>query len=164
MGAALKLRKEDRVNRSPRYLVRTGEETLLRFSRGGSRRKIAKTKIVNLSDSGMAFHVDGRAIPHLGEIIKVEFELGGRVVRYGRVVRLESPNEDGPGHDIQVAIEFLTEKAPEKERLGLKFHRHLVAIDGGAMAEDSSTKVRSLLVVSALVLVAAVLSFALKYN
>lgn len=164
MGAALKLRKEDRVSRSPRYLVPTGEDTVLRFSRGGSRKKIAKTKIINLSDSGMAFYVDGRAIPHLGEILKVEFELDGRVVRYGRVVRLESPNEDGPAHDIQVAIEFLNEKAPEKERLGLKFHRHLVLLDANAPGTDASGKFRNLLVVSALVLVAAVLSFALKYS
>ncbi|MEQ1879089.1 MAG: PilZ domain-containing protein, partial [Bdellovibrionia bacterium] len=106
------------MSRSPRYVIRTGEQQVLRFSRGGSKKKIAKTRILNLSDSGMAFSVDGRAIPHIGEIIKVEFEVGNRVTRYGRVVRLESPSDiDTNYNDIEVAIEFLTEKAAGDEGL-----------------------------------------------
>ncbi len=108
------------MSRSPRYVIRTGEQQVLRFSRGGSKKKIAKTRILNLSDSGMAFSVDGRAIPHIGEIIKVEFDDGNRVTRYGRVVRLESPSDiDTNYNDIEVAIEFLTEKAAGDEGLGL---------------------------------------------
>ena len=129
MGAALKLQKEGWVNRSPRYVVNTGEQKVLRFSRGGSRKKIAKTRILNISDTGMAFWVDGRAIPHIGEIIKVEFEVDGRVTRYGRVVRLESPSELTSINDIQVAIEFLTEKAVEDEGLGLVLSGSFSAIE-----------------------------------
>lgn len=123
MGAALKLQqKEAWVSRSPRYVIKTGEQIALRFSRGGSKKKIAKTRILNLSDSGLAFWVDGRAIPHIGEIIKIEFETESRVTRYGRVVRLESPTEDSKNYDIQVAVEFLTDQAAEEEGLGVVLH------------------------------------------
>ena len=134
MGAALKLQKEEWVSRSPRYVIKTGEQKVLRFSRGGSKKKIAKTRIVNLSDSGMAFCVDGRAIPHIGEIIKVEFEIGNRVTRYGRVVRLESPEDGGSYNDIQVAIEFLTEKASEDEGLGIVLDGSFAVLDSGGGA------------------------------
>jgi hypothetical protein len=124
MGAALKLPiAGDWADRAPRYTLRADDDQLLRFSRNGQMKKISKTQVLNISETGMAFQVDGRAVPHLGEIIKVELKLSGSetfMIRMGRVVRLESP--DGKPHDIQVAVEFVG--GQDHERQQLKTHLH----------------------------------------
>jgi hypothetical protein len=154
MGAVFKMPlAKEKIDRSPRYEVRPGEQQILKFSRGGSHKKICKTRILNISDTGMAFTVDGRAIPHLGEVIKVDFHLESRIIRYGRVVRLESPAESQSNHDIAVAIEFLPERDHPSQKLGLGLSRNLIPIDKIASAATDSS-IQHLLLVSGFLLAA----------
>lgn len=64
---------EELYPRAPRYVIDFGDNQVVRFAQMPQGSKPMHTRIVNLSESGMAFLVPYMSAPEEGEKIKVEF-------------------------------------------------------------------------------------------
>jgi hypothetical protein len=105
------------IHRAPRYVLRTGDNQMLRFAPQRGLNRTYSTQFVNVSESGIAFIVDPRSAPRLREVIKLEFTVPGgeQIAWFGRVVRLEefhnsrwwsSKSDGSDDREILVAIHF----------------------------------------------------------
>lgn len=64
---------EELYPRAPRYSIELGDNPVVRFAPLAKGSKIMHTRIVNISESGMAFLVPYLSAPQSGDTIKVEF-------------------------------------------------------------------------------------------
>lgn len=99
--------------RAPRYELKGSDNAVLRFSAYAKGSKKMQTRILNLSETGMAFLLPLFASPKEGETIKVEFQVpaGGVIACFARVMRLElhktfSANQEPKSFRL-VAVTFI---------------------------------------------------------
>lgn len=80
-------------NRAFRYVLRTQDDRDMRFAleRAGGVAGVEQTLLLNLSETGCAFLVDGAVEIAMNERIKVEIPVpqGAKIAWWGRVVRIE---------------------------------------------------------------------------
>ena len=77
--------------RSPRYVLQTFDETLLRFASLQTRGQSSSTKVLNLSETGLAFEIHPDDAPSEGDVLKVEFDVPhqSRIACFATVTRIE---------------------------------------------------------------------------
>jgi hypothetical protein len=104
--------------RAPRYVLRPNDAQLLFFAhQGQSPESKYPTKIVNVSETGIAFVVYKSTAPRIGDLIKIEFPVPGaeQIAWWARVVRLEEfnigpwwreSNETSSQSEVLVAVNF----------------------------------------------------------
>jgi|GEM_PF-4416215 len=78
--------------RAPRYVLNFSDNTILRFSSAAKGSKKFQTRVVNLSETGMAFLLPALDNPHDDETIKVEFQVPNRTAMacFAKVIRIEN--------------------------------------------------------------------------
>jgi hypothetical protein len=119
--------------RAIRYTIRPQDDKVMRYAFNRFNNQNFSTEVVNISESGMAFTIDDSTVPHIGEIIKVEFPVPGedRVAWFARVVRIEERDYESRWYDehtqdassvrpagVIVAVKFLD--LPEAHRLSIR--------------------------------------------
>ena len=98
--------------RSPRYIFRPSDKSLMRFAGMENRGQAAEANVHDLSATGLSFLVDGAVAPMEGDLLKIEFGIPGRkqIAWFATVVRVENRNEwnpeTGDRSRILVAIRF----------------------------------------------------------
>ncbi len=121
------------VARAPRYVLRTGDNQLLRFANNKVNHRSLTTRFVNVSETGLAFVVDQSQSPKMGEIIKLEFPVPGgeQVAWFGKVTRLEQifdrpwwaeRNAAHKPEDVLVGVQFVD--LPDGHRENIRAHLH----------------------------------------
>lgn len=83
------------IPRAPRYVLRPGDSEVLRFAPNGSNNQTHQTKIINLSQTGIAFLVETPQSPKIGDLIKIEFAIPAseQVAWWAKVVRIEAASQ-----------------------------------------------------------------------
>ena len=78
--------------RAPRYILQYKDNTILRFAAYPKGSKKLQTRVINLSESGMAFLLPMLDNPQMDEIIKVEFIVPNfeAVACFAKVIRIEN--------------------------------------------------------------------------
>lgn len=119
------------VARAPRYVLRPHDNQMLRFSSNSDQNRSYSTKLMNVSETGLAFLIDRGSSPHIGEFIKVEFPIPGgeQIAWFAKVQRLEEfthhpwwsskLNLEHRG-DIIVGVHF--HEMPEGHRAAIREH------------------------------------------
>lgn len=113
--------------RAPRYVLNFKDNSVLRFAAYSQGNKRMHTKIVNLSESGMAFLLPMLDNPKMDEVIKVQFEAphGTSIACFAKVVRVDTHRTFDNYHTPQtfklIAVNFvnLPEKQQDMIRTGL---------------------------------------------
>ncbi len=82
---------EEVYPRAPRYMIEVGDNEVVRFAHMPRGSKAMHTRILNLSESGMAFLVPYLTSPNQGEKIKIEFTAPNTepIACFAKVVRVE---------------------------------------------------------------------------
>lgn len=82
---------EELYPRAPRYVIELGDNEIVRFAHMPRGSKAMHTRIVDLSESGMAFLVPYLTAPQEGEKIKVEFSGPNTdsIACFAKVVRVQ---------------------------------------------------------------------------
>ena len=82
---------EDLYPRAPRHVIEVGDAEVVRFAQLPKGSKTMHTRIVNLSESGMAFLTPSHTAPDVEEVIKVEFMAPNSppIACFAKVVRVE---------------------------------------------------------------------------
>lgn len=78
------------IPRAPRYVLRPNDKHMVRYASEYDRRPIIqRTRLLNLSETGMAIEMDLSECPHVGERLKVELPVpaGEQIAWWARVVR-----------------------------------------------------------------------------
>lgn len=90
--------------RSPRYILDTQDNSLIRFSGAERLPWEEKTELRNVSLTGLSFVCASDLSPQLGEIIKIQFAVPGAesMACYAIVIRISA---EGP-HANEVAVHF----------------------------------------------------------
>ena len=83
--------------RSPRYILDTQDNNLIRFSGAERLSWEEKTELKNVSLTGLSFTSARDLSPQLGEIIKIQFQvpLAETMACYAIVIRIQSIDESG---------------------------------------------------------------------
>lgn len=113
------------ISRAPRYSLQSTDANWMFFARPRDQDIKHQTRIMNVSETGLAFLVDSIMAPQVGDLIKVEFPVPGKdqVAWWAKVVRLEEFQDLSPwfddvgkntGGQILVGIRF--EQLPEGHR------------------------------------------------
>jgi hypothetical protein len=91
-------------SRSPRYILDTYDNNLIRLSGAEKLSWEEKTVIRNISLTGLSFTAPRDLSPQLGEIIKIQFQVPGSetMACYALIIRIEVLNE----FDNEIAIHF----------------------------------------------------------
>ena len=103
---------EELYPRAPRYVIEIGDNEVVRFALSPKGSKAMHTRIVNLSESGMAFLCPYLTAPNHGEMIKVEFTAPNTdpIACFAKVVRVQIHKtyreEQKPQTFKMVAVEF----------------------------------------------------------
>ncbi len=114
---------EDLYPRAPRYEIELGDNQIVRFAHMPKGSKAMHTRILNLSESGMAFLVPYLTAPQEGEKIKVEFSGPNTepMACFAKVVRVEIHRTYHKTRQPQtfkvVAIEFLNLHPKQRQML-----------------------------------------------
>lgn len=125
------------VARAPRYSLQANDSTWMFFARPREKDSKHQTRIMNLSETGLAFVVDSLTAPKVGDLIKVEFPVPGfdQVAWWAKVVRLEEFQDLLPWFDdvglssggkvlVGIRFEQLPDGHREEIRQGL-YQRYL---------------------------------------
>jgi hypothetical protein len=117
------------VHRAPRYVLRPNDKHMVRYLPEQLRGPMAvhKTKMINVSETGMAIMVDSQVAPHIGERMKVELPVPGgeQIAWWARVVRTELveaswwANEIEDHHD-QIVVGLRFEELPSGHRKAIR--------------------------------------------
>ncbi|MCM2281052.1 MAG: PilZ domain-containing protein [Bdellovibrionaceae bacterium] len=102
------------IPRAPRYVIRPHDKSLLRFKDAAPNGEASSATILDLSESGLLFTIQGPDHPELQETIKVEFTIPGRsqMACFATVTRVETDVEwelDGKqtSTGVRIAVRFL---------------------------------------------------------
>ncbi|MCB0363302.1 MAG: PilZ domain-containing protein [Bdellovibrionales bacterium] len=81
------------IPRAPRYVLKPNDEGFLRFASGHLPHHTCETILLNLSETGLAFLVETKSAPPIGDVIRIEFSIpgGDHLAWFAKVVRLEEP-------------------------------------------------------------------------
>ncbi len=114
---------EDLYPRAPRYEIELGDHQIVRFAHMPRGSKAMHTRIINLSESGMAFLVPYLTAPQESEQIKVEFTAPNSepIACYAKVVRVQVHRTYHKTKQPQtfklVAVEFLELHPKQRQML-----------------------------------------------
>lgn len=114
---------EDLYPRAPRYTLELGDNQIVRFAHMPKGSKAMHTRILNLSESGMAFLVPFLSAPQLDERIKVEFTAPNSesIACFAKVVRVQVHRTFYKTSEPQtfklIAIEFQSLHPKQREML-----------------------------------------------
>ncbi len=114
---------EDPYPRAPRYIIDISDHQVVRFAQMPKGSKAMHTRIINLSESGMAFLVPYLTSPELEEVIKVEFSAPNTdsIACFAKVVRVQIHRTYNKSHEPQsfklVAVEFKDLHPKQRHRL-----------------------------------------------
>ncbi len=106
--------------RAPRYMIEIGDNEVVRFALKPRGSKTMHTRIINLSESGMAFLCPYLNAPQESEVIKVEFTAPNTqpIACFAKVVRVQVHktyrDDQKPQTFKMIAVEF--ENLPAKQR------------------------------------------------
>lgn len=91
-------------SRSPRYILDTYDNNLIRLSGAEKLSWEEKTVLRNISLTGLSFTAPRDLSPQLGEIIKIQFQVPGSEMMacYALIIRIEVLND----FDNEIAIHF----------------------------------------------------------
>lgn len=142
------------VPRAPRYVLRPHDRSIVRYApeHSAGPMSINRTKLLNLSETGMAILVDAHAAPYPGEMLKVELPIpgGDQIAWWATVVRSElfsnhwwSPRSSSQEDQVLVALRF--EELP-------KGHQHAIrkGLESRFIEELKETRARQWLLVKSL--------------
>lgn len=78
------------ITRAPRYVLRPNDNHLMRYAQDLSQTAFT-TRLLNLSNTGLAFVVARNSIPQVGDTLKVEFQVPGGepIAWWAKVARVE---------------------------------------------------------------------------
>lgn len=85
--------------RSPRYVLRADDHTLMRFAGMETRGITMQAQVVDLSETGLSFSIGTQSdAPEEGDMLKVEFTVPGRrqIACFATVVRVQTHSEWDP--------------------------------------------------------------------
>jgi PilZ domain len=84
--------------RSPRYVLRPGDRSLMRYAGMESKGDATPARVRDLSSTGLSFIVEGENVPFENELLKVEFNIPGdkQVAWFATVMRVETRSEWDP--------------------------------------------------------------------
>lgn len=90
--------------RSPRYILDTQDNNLVRFSGAERLPWEEKTELRNVSLTGLSFVCANDLSPQLGEIIKIQFSVPGSetMACYAIVIRIAAEDD----HNNEIAVHF----------------------------------------------------------
>ncbi len=90
--------------RSPRYVLNTLDNSLVRFSGAERFSWEEKTELMNISLSGLSFTAPLDLSPQLGEVIKIQFEVPGSEMMacFGIVTRIQQTDQ----YENEIATHF----------------------------------------------------------
>lgn len=103
---------EDLYPRAPRYVIEVGDNPIVRFAHMPKGSKSMHTRIVDLSETGMAFLTPFLHAPKVEEEIKIEFHPPNTapIACYAKVVRVQTHRTYNPKREPQifklVAVEY----------------------------------------------------------
>ncbi len=103
---------EDLYPRAPRYIIEIGDHQVVRFAQKPTGSKTMHTRIIDLSESGMAFLAPYLTAPQKDEMIKVEFTAPNTdsMACFAKVVRVQIHRTYNKHHEPQsfklIAVEF----------------------------------------------------------
>lgn len=114
---------EELFPRAPRYVIEVGDQEVLRFAQAPRNSKAMYTRIIDLSETGMAFLCPFLSAPMENETIKVEFTAPNTeaIACFAKVVRIQNHRSYDTFGQRQtfklVAVEF--KDLPPKQRANL---------------------------------------------
>ena len=122
---------EELYPRAPRYTIEVGDHQLVRFSGSPQGSRAMHTRVINISESGMAFLVPYLTAPQKGTQIKVEFNAPNTppIACFAQVVRVETHRLYHPEHKAQVfklvAVEFVKLHPKQREMIASGLHQKI---------------------------------------
>ncbi len=123
--------------RSPRYVLNTEDNQLIRLSGAERLSWEEKTELKNISLTGLSFSAPADLSPQLGEIIKIQFTVPGSEMMacYAIVTRIELVGE----HENEIAVHFY--KLDRLQRINLvQGLAQKVVIQGGKSASEPTPR------------------------
>lgn len=114
---------EELYPRAPRYTIQVSDNHIVRFAHQPRGSKAMHTRIIDLSESGMAFIVPVLSAPKLDENIKIEFNAPNcdPVACFAKVVRVQkhqSYNSVGQAQVFRlIAVEFQNLHNKQREQI-----------------------------------------------
>lgn len=114
---------EDIYPRAPRYTIELGDQQIVRFAKSPKGAKAMHTRIIDLSESGMAFLTPYNAAPEVSEKIKVEFTAPNSdpIACFANVARIQIhktySHDQKPQSFKMVAVEFENLHAKQRKML-----------------------------------------------
>ncbi|MEQ1722534.1 MAG: PilZ domain-containing protein [Pseudobdellovibrio sp.] len=101
--------------RSPRYILNTEDNSLVRLSGAEQLSWEEKTELIDVSLTGLSFLAPQDLSPQIGEVIKIQFSVPGaqQMACYAVVIRIEKTNQ----FDNLIGVHFY--KLDRTQRLNL---------------------------------------------
>ena len=101
--------------RSPRYILNTEDNSLVRLSGASQLSWEEKTELRDISLTGLSFLAQQDLSPQIGEVIKIQFSVPGsqQMACYAVVIRIEKINQ----FDNMIGVHFY--KLDRSQRLNL---------------------------------------------
>ena len=109
--------------RAPRYTLQVQDHPILRFKTESTGPKSLHTRLIDLSESGLAFIVPTQSCPELGEKIKMELTPPNSppVACFGMVQRIQKHRSYDRTGELQtfrlVAVEFLNLPPAQRQQI-----------------------------------------------
>ena len=125
-------------SRSPRYILDTYDNNLIRLSGAEKLSWEEKTVIRNISLTGLSFTAPRDLSPQLGEIIKIQFQVPGSEMMacYALIIRIEVLND----FDNEIAIHFYKLDRVQRINLVQGLAEKMTADQKAASPPDSKGK------------------------
>lgn len=143
--------------RSPRYVLNTEDNFLIRLSGAEKLSWEEKTELKNVSLTGLSFSAPKDLSPQLGEIIKIQFTVPGSEMMacYAIVIRIESVGE----FENEIAVHFYKLDRLQRINLVQGLAQKIVnkKIDPEKNQNPLSTHASSLKLLNGLMLVSTIL-------
>ena len=102
--------------RSPRYVFRPDDKSLMRFAGMDTKNVAAQANVRDLSETGLSFTIEGDSAPFENELLKIEFAVPGegpkgrQIAWFATVVRVETRSnwnpETGDQKETLIALRF----------------------------------------------------------
>ncbi|MEM7645640.1 MAG: PilZ domain-containing protein [Pseudomonadota bacterium] len=114
---------EDLYPRAPRYMIEVGDNEVVRFVAGPRGSKAMHTRIVDISESGMAFLVPFSSSPNEGDEIKMEFNAPNTasIACFAKVQRVQIHKAFSKRGEVQtfkmVAVEYKNLPPEQRKQL-----------------------------------------------
>jgi hypothetical protein len=132
--------------RSPRYILDTDDNSLIRLSGAEKFSWEEKTELRDVSLTGLSFIAPQDLSPQIGEVIKIQFSVPGsdQMACYAVVIRIEKINQ----FDNLIGVHFY--KLERTQRLNL-VQGLSDKVSGGATTVDRQKKITNIISIAGLI-------------